>query len=127
MSNPEISSKIRKAKPWLKFSGVAAVLIGSALATIIAWPVMPRSLASNTSYPSSLRMQYSAVVSQVHAFEAREDSLHYKLVSQDDLNQQLARIQVDATSGRYSIAIADIKNMKVTLADWNLELSGGTS
>jgi peptidoglycan/xylan/chitin deacetylase (PgdA/CDA1 family) len=90
------------------------------------WPQPSVSLAGNMVFPHELRMEYSSVVRAVHDFEARQASQHAQVVSTHDLDLQLSRVQIDAASGHFTAAKADIRSLKQALANWNLELNGGT-
>ena len=106
----------KNLKRWLTFSGVLATFLGSAALTLIMWPQSSVSLASSTSYPVSLRTDYSSVVRASHKLESRQATLNSHVVSQHDLDLELSRIQIDATSGRFGAATNDIKSLRQALS-----------
>ncbi len=126
MRFPKLSTQQAQMRRLGRFGGVAAILAGSAVAMVLMWPKSSVNLAGNVTYPADLRKQYSAIVQAVHAFETRQSNLQAQVVSVHDLNSQLSRIQIDATSGQFAVAEADITSLKQALANWNFELSGGT-
>jgi peptidoglycan/xylan/chitin deacetylase (PgdA/CDA1 family) len=71
-------------------------------------------------------VEYAKVVRATRDFIERERRLHTEVVSQRELDQHISRIQLDATSGHFALAKADIVSLRQALANWNLELSGGT-
>lgn len=112
---------------WAKFTALASVLAASAVAVLLLWPQPTASFATNTDYPAKMRTAYSQVVASVHALEKRQHALHYQVVSSAELNKQLSLVELDAASGQYVSANHDIAALGQAVANWNLEISGGST
>lgn len=120
------AKKAQKVRRWARFGIVAFTFAGSAGAMLLLWPRPTSSLATDLIYPKGLRMEYAAVVRSVHDFEKRQNAAHAQIASHHDLNLQLSRVQLDAASGHFGTARRDLVSLKMALANWNLELNGGS-
>lgn len=108
------------------FLGLAVALGGSGVAT---WLTVPRATARDAAVggaPPALKAAYAEVVKQVAGLEAQQQSDHTVIVSRYELANGLSLIQVDLAGGQYREAMADIRKFEGSLANWKLELQGGT-
>jgi peptidoglycan/xylan/chitin deacetylase (PgdA/CDA1 family) len=115
-----------RLKPLLAFFSVALVLAGSGVALILTLPEPTSELSPISSYPPQLRAAYSLLVKDVQDFEIKQAQTHSPLTSKRDLEQMLSRVQLDAGSGQFRQALADINATRTLLKNLNLELAGGT-
>jgi peptidoglycan/xylan/chitin deacetylase (PgdA/CDA1 family) len=128
MSNTrKLGRRVFVARSW-KFAALLLVFVGSGASVAINLP----SARTDTRYgavefPADLRKSYAELVHRVRLFEDRQAKVHSKLVSDEELQNRLSQVELDASSGHFGGARADIKAFQAALADWNLELSGGTS
>ncbi|HEX3082226.1 MAG TPA: polysaccharide deacetylase family protein [Candidatus Saccharimonadia bacterium] len=116
-------SQIRR---WVKFGGVAFVFAGSVLAVVLAWPHPVVGIVDNRSYPVQLRTNYAKAVQSVRDFQRRQAMLHARVASDHQLRLLLSNVQLDAASGHYATAEADIRELRQALTNWNFELNGGS-
>lgn len=129
MKLPKIKLKLTKSqrkriRKWLKFSPVAATMLGCAVLLFLAWPAPAANVAGAANLPPNLRKSFSATVQAVHALQKRQQDEHSRVVSNEDLNRQISNIQLDAASGDFTGAKADISALKKALDNWNFELNG---
>ncbi|MDB5178637.1 MAG: polysaccharide deacetylase [Patescibacteria group bacterium] len=115
-----------KALRFSVFAGVLAVFVASGLAVVAALPQASAGFSHNVNYPPELRSQYASLVQSVGEFKRAQRRAGAQIVSEHEMESQLSRVQLDAASGQFHRAKADIKNLRVSLANWNFELKGGT-
>src|SRR5437763_1634645 len=124
MKLPQVSMKSPKLRRGLLFGAVVMVFVGSAVVTVWRWPNASVKAVDVSSYPTTLRMEYAAITKGLHDFEGRQAQTHVQVVSRHDLDLRLSLIQIDAASGQFEAARADIRMLRQALGNWNLELNG---
>jgi peptidoglycan/xylan/chitin deacetylase (PgdA/CDA1 family) len=121
-----LTKGVLRARSW-KFAGLLLVLAGSGVALALSIPQpQTQSRYGAINFPADLRVKYAGLVHRVRLFEDRQTQLQTELVSDQDLQNRLSQVQLDAASGHFSMARADIKALNDALANWDLELGGGT-
>jgi peptidoglycan/xylan/chitin deacetylase (PgdA/CDA1 family) len=116
--------RTKKARRWLLFVGLAVAWGGSGIAT---WLTVPRATAGDlgaNDMPPSLRQSYAAAAKGVADLDGEQQHDHSVVVSQNEVD--LSRIQVDMASGHYREAMMGIRNLDQSVANWKLELQGGS-
>lgn len=112
---------------WAVFCGVLTVFAGGGTGV---WLTLPQSASAgiedNSSYPAALRSQFAAAVKAVTMLESRQTNEKTELVSPHTLQLELAQAQIDAASGQFREAMADIKSLTTQVKNFQLELEGGT-
>jgi peptidoglycan/xylan/chitin deacetylase (PgdA/CDA1 family) len=91
--------------------------------------MMPRAAAGDlgaNDMPPSVRPAYAAAAQGVADLEAQQMRDQSAVVSQHELTVDLSQIQVDMASGHYREAMAAIRDLDQSVANWKLELQGGT-
>ena len=109
----------------LAWLGVAVVLAGSGLAMAFTFPSVQISL-SEAKLPPQLRTQYAQAAQNINTFESREQKLHSVLVSNATLAVMLSNVQLDAAGSSLKQSKSDLKQIQLSLNNWNLELDGGS-
>lgn len=100
--------------------------MGSGLAMVVAWPQSMVRPHGTQAYPEDLRLEYGHMVGKVRDFVTRQYDLRYEVVAPSVLKQEVSRIQLDAATSQFAAAKKDIGSLNQKLANWNLELNGGT-
>jgi len=122
MKVPKTSLAAARFTRWLRFAGVTVTLLAGAVGVLLTWPRPSVSVAENTTYPVQLRRDYSQAVQAVRDLEAHQRLYKVQIISEVNLGQQLSVIQLDANTGHFNDARADIKNLLRTIDNVNLEL-----
>lgn len=116
----------KKAHRWVLFVGLVIAWGGSGIAT---WLTIPRASAGDLGaddMPMSLRQAYAAASMGVSDLETEQQRDHSVVVSQQELAEDMSQIQVDMAGGQYREAKTEIRNLDQSVANWKLELQGGT-
>ncbi|GAC1369703.1 MAG: hypothetical protein NVSMB39_1800 [Candidatus Saccharimonadales bacterium] len=116
--------QLKQVDKWLKFTPIALALVGSAALIVLAWPVPVRQVTGADNLPGPLRKNFNQAVQSVHNLEKRQREIHMQVVTESNLSAQLSGIELDAASGDFTAATADIAALNKSLVDWNYELSG---
>ena len=117
---------MRTAERWRLFVGVVIALGGSGLATWMRVPQVSAGAVASPDTPPQLRVAYGAAVKGVAELEEQQIREHTVIVSQSELSQDLSNVQIDLASGQYRAAQEDLRLLDKSLANWKLELQGGT-
>jgi len=124
---PQLAALHGRRWRWVVFCGVLTVFGGGGVGV---WTAMPQAasggIADNSGYPAALRSQFAAAVKGVTSLEARQIAEKTEVVSPHTLQLELAQAQIDAASGSFREAMADIKTLTTQVKNYQLELEGGT-
>jgi len=126
MRVPKLSINDAQIGRLLSFLGVLVVLGGAGWAQARAWPQPNLAPAYNVVFPADLRKSYAKAVQNVRLFENRQQYLRSTVVSDQQLQDMLSAVQLDAANGNFALARQDVAGVQKSLDNWNLELSGGT-
>ncbi len=110
---------------WLRFAWVGATFLGAGLLIVLWWPQPAVKLSGTISYPPELRREYGQAVKSVRDFTALQQELRAHVVSDQELETLLSRIQLDASTGNFASAQEGLAELKLSLSNWKLELSTG--
>jgi peptidoglycan/xylan/chitin deacetylase (PgdA/CDA1 family) len=117
---------LKRGRSWV-FAGLLLVLSGSGVVMALSIPqAQTDTLYGAVRFPADLRLSYAKLVQNVRLFEDRQAKSHSQLVSDQTLQNRLSQVELDAASGHFDAARADIKSLSSDLSNWNLELNGGT-
>ena len=110
----------------MMFLGLLVCLGGGGVATAGSWPQSQPMAPYEVVFPTDLRHSFAQVGQNVRMFENRQQHLHSAIISDKQLQDMLSEVQIDAASGDFDGARADVALVQKSLDNLNFELSGGT-